>query len=445
MAVPHDVMVSDLSRSKSGFENGLVLAKRAENKLAQAEILANLSTVTYLQGELDGALDNAIQAIALFEELNQPIRVGSMYCGIGYSLKRRDMAKANEYMRTGISILEQHTDTAALEAGYNNYGVLKEMENQLDSADHYYSLAVNSATARNDSVALPYALNHVASAALLNNNFPKAKRYFDQSYTIRKNRNEAYGILENTIYYGDYFVAVGKPDSAVVYFNSAISQSYAVGYPYMRQYCFEQLALVYELEGSAEKALAAQKMYSAIKDSLITEKRTEALAKMETRFRTTEKEKENLILKQQKQEQELVVSRQRNWIIGLTGAALIILLFGLFMFQRNKRIAEAKRDAAIIEEREKGLRSIIQATEDERKRIAKDLHDGIVQSLTGLSLRMQKQAGSEKAKDSGLHEELDSTRGILDESIAEVRGISHQMMPRVFGRNGPHSCLGGYA
>ncbi|MGB1317244.1 MAG: sensor histidine kinase, partial [Flavobacteriales bacterium] len=109
---------------------------------------------------------------------------------------------------------------------------------------------------------------------------------------------------------------------------------------------------------------------------------------------------------------------------------------GLFILQRNKRLAEAKRDAAIIEERERGLRSIIQATEEERKRIAKDLHDGIVQSLTGLSLRLQKQSGSEKAKSAGLDVELISTRSILDESIAEVRGISHQMMPRVLSEMG---------
>jgi len=74
------------------------------------------------------------------------------------------------------------------------------------------------------------------------------------------------------------------------------------------------------------------------------------------------------------------------------------------------------------------------------KRIAfglpEKLRGGIVQSLTGLSLRMQKQANSEKAKGFGLDDELNSTRTILDESIAEVRGISHQMMSRVLSEMG---------
>lgn len=436
VTMPYDEMVSNLSQSAAILKHGLELASAARNDSAQAEILAKLSTVSYLQGDLDAGLNEAIQAIELFDELGMTNRVGGMYCGLGYSIKRRDMKEANRYMRQGISILEQRQDSAQLEAGYNNYGVLKEMEGQLDSARHFYSLAIASATLRKDSIGLPYALNHLAGVFLIEENFPKAKQYFNRAHEIRRLRKEAYGVLENTIYFGDYYVATNQYDSAVYYYNSAIGQSYKVGYPYMRQHCFEQLAIVYETAGQTKQALKAQKMYSLIKDSLIHEKRTEELAKMETRFKTAEKEKENLLLKQETQEQQLVVSRQRTWIFGLIGVAIAILFLGLYVLQRNKRIADAKRNAAIIEERERGLRSIIQATEDERKRIAKDLHDGIVQSLTGLSLRIQKQTNTEKSKGSGLDEELNSTRSILDESIAEIRGISHQMMPRVLSETG---------
>lgn len=427
--LPYDEMVSDLSLSKTSLEAGLVLANDNELIEKQAEILSKLSTVTYLQGELDQALDYAIRAIELFEKLELPVRVGATYCSIGYSLKRRDMAQANKYMRAGISILEKHTDTMALEAGYNNYGVLKEMENQLDSAVFYYTISLDLAVYRNDSIALPYALNHLAGVELMRENFEEAKQLFTQAYTIRNVRNEAYGVLENTIYFGDYFLSVKEVDSAVFYYNSAISQTYKVGYPYMRQYCFEQLSKAYEEIGNMNQSLSAHKKYVAIKDSLITEKRTEELAKMETRFKTAQKEKENLVLKQETQE-------QRNWILILLGASIIIVLLGLFVIQRNKRIAETKRNTAIIKERERGLKAIIQATEEERKRIAKDLHDGIVQSLTGLSLRMQKQARCAEAKTTGLTEEIDITRNVLDESIAEVRGISHQMMPRVLAEMG---------
>lgn len=429
-------MVSDLLGSKTVLEEGLKIASESKNTSAEAEICGKLSTVTYLLGEHETSLQYGIEAIHLFEDLKRSDKVGGMYCSIGYQMKRRDMAKANEYMQKGIRTLENCSDTAGLESAYNNYGVIKEMENELDSAKFYYLRSYGIARSRNDSVALPYGLNHLAGVELLRKNFSEAKRLFDQAYLIRVLKKDEYGIMENLIFYGDFFKARSVTDSAVFYYQKAVSMSFSVGFPYMRQYCYEQLANVYEKAGKLGEALQAQRSFSALKDSLLEKQRTEQLAEMETRFETAEKEQDNLRLKQKTQEQQLIVSRQRTWIFGLIGLTAAIVFLGLFLLQRNLRIADAKRDAAIIEERERGLRTIIQATEDERKRIAKDLHDGIVQSLTGLSLRMQKQAGSALAKESGLNEELNATRTTLDEAIAEVRGISHQMMPRVLGELG---------
>jgi signal transduction histidine kinase len=339
-------------------------------------------------------------------------------------------------MRLGLKLLEQYPDSAELEAGYSNFGVLKEMKNELDSAKFYYKRAYAIALAKKDSVAIPYSLHHLGGVELMQKNYREAKHLFDEGLLIRTLRNDRNGMAESNIFLGEFFKEVGKVDSAASHFNLAIQLSKELGNRYMRQYCYEQLAQMYEASGNGQEALCYYKLFNAEKDTLLETQRTEQLAEMETRFETEKKEKENLILKQETQEQQLVVSRQRMWIFGLAGVAVAVLFLGLFLLQRNRRMAEAKRDAAIIEERERGLRSIIQATEDERKRIAKDLHDGIVQSLTGLSLRLQKQARSAKAKDSGLDEELNSTHSILDESIAEVRGISHQMMPRVLSEMG---------
>jgi signal transduction histidine kinase len=436
VSMPYDRMVSDLHGSRPLLEAGLKTATEVDNRIAKAEILVKLSTVTYLLGEHETSLEHAINAIALFEELKLPKRAGSTYCAIGYQMKRRDMKKANEYMRAGISILETHRDFGALESGYNNYGVLKEMENELDSATFYYRKAFAIAKSNNDSVALPYSLNNLGGVELLRKDFAAAKPLFDEAYRIRQIREDSYGIMENLILYGDLFQAQGINDSAIHYYTTAILRSYGIGFPYMRQYCFEQLAKVHEAAGDLRAALNAQKEFTALKDSLLDKQRTEQLVEMETRFETGKKERENLLLKQETQEQQLVVSRQRMWIFGSVGMAIGILFLALFVLQHNRRIAESQRDAAIIEERERGLRSIIQATEDERKRIAKDLHDGIVQSLTGLSLQMQRQAASKKAKETGLDNELHATRSTLDLAIAEVRGISHQMMPRALSELG---------
>lgn len=436
VAMPYDVMVSDLPTSKTRLENGLETAIAQTDSLTTAKLKTMLSTVTMLMGDHEASLQHAIDAIHLYEALNEYARAGGIYCGIGYQIKRRELDKGIEYMRRGLKLLEQYPDSMELEPANSNFGVLKEMKGELDSAKFYYNRAYAIALAKKDSIAIPYSLHHLGGVELMQENYDEAKRLFDEGLLIRTLRNDRNGMAESHIFVGEYFKEIGSVDSADYHFNRAILLSYEIGIPYMRQYCYDQMAQMYENAGRNKEALLFYKKYDAVRDSLLQKQRTEQLAEMETRFETTQKEKENLILKQEKQEQELIVSRQQKWIIGLIGAALVILFLSMLVIQRNRSKEAAKRDAAIIEERERGLRSIIQATEDERKRIAKDLHDGIVQSLTGLSLRMQKQSGSVAAKATGLSKEMNATRKTLDEAISEVRGISHQMMPRVLSEMG---------
>lgn len=436
LAVPYDEMVADLHDSEFALNQALKQILVSGPELIEAEVRAKLSTVAYLVGNHEESLEHAVKAIEIFEKTGQIVQAGGLYCSIGYQMKRRDLPKADRFMRIGLRLLEQVNDTAGLTAAYNNYGVIKEMEANLDSAEFYYRKGLELVEVLKDSIGIPFSLNNLGGVHLLRGEFDSAAHLFDQAYAIRIARNDDYGILENLILFGDLNKARSNLTRASSFYQKAIKHSYHVGFPYMRQYCFEQLSQVFEEQGDLDSSLAFQKAYVALKDSLLEEQRTSSLAEMETRFETAQKEKENLLLKQEKQEQQLVVSRQRNWIIALVGASFTILFMGLFLVQRNKQMEAEKRDAAIIDERERGLRSIIQATEDERKRIAKDLHDGIVQSLTGVSLKIQKQASSDGAKQTGLDKELKTTRTTLDDAISEVRGISHQMMPRVLSETG---------
>ncbi|MCB0838249.1 MAG: sensor histidine kinase, partial [Bacteroidetes bacterium] len=93
--------------------------------------------------------------------------------------------------------------------------------------------------------------------------------------------------------------------------------------------------------------------------------------------------------------------------------------------QEKARIAEVK-----IEEQQKGLKAIIFAQEEERKRIAKDLHDGIVQQLGGLKLGLQKVFSQEENPEAG------KMMALLDDSTQELRELSHQMMPHALSEFG---------
>jgi signal transduction histidine kinase len=101
----------------------------------------------------------------------------------------------------------------------------------------------------------------------------------------------------------------------------------------------------------------------------------------------------------------------------------------------------AERDAAIIQEREEGIKAIFEATDHERKRIASDLHDGIGQQMSGLRLAFSR-LGSEISVALPIYAaKVGELTEVLDGTCREVRHISHQMMPKSLSENGLISAI----
>jgi signal transduction histidine kinase len=142
-----------------------------------------------------------------------------------------------------------------------------------------------------------------------------------------------------------------------------------------------------------------------------------------------------------KKEQELSEQRAQNFrqqvaLYSLLAALLAALLIGWLFYHRFRLRKKAELDAAVIREQKLGLSAVIEAQEAERKRIARDLHDGIAQELVALKLgfdalgrRVGKIVPDETARFADLNAQLDA-------SCTEVRSIAHTMSPPMLGQQG---------
>lgn len=135
------------------------------------------------------------------------------------------------------------------------------------------------------------------------------------------------------------------------------------------------------------------------------------LFELERKFKTERKEKTILL-------QESQLETQRNTIILLGGGAvLLILIFALFVvWNKNRNII---REKALSDN---FTSQLLSKTEDDRKRIASDLHDSVSNELINLRHALESNNYTLKAK--------------IDTMLEEVRNISRNLSPTLFDKLG---------
>jgi signal transduction histidine kinase len=187
------------------------------------------------------------------------------------------------------------------------------------------------------------------------------------------------------------------------------------------------LTRYYTLTGNAEKASSHLDRYHILNDSLINADKNEQIANMQVKYNTEKQIQQNEILTQENEILELQRNRQRVVSYGSLAFLMLTLLAGIFGYRAYRNKQKNTLNAQLVKEREKGLRVMLKSIEDERQRIAKDLHDGVGQQMTALKL----QYNTLRGKLSGSHDkELDDISSLLNETGKEIRSVSHQMMPR---------------
>jgi signal transduction histidine kinase len=131
---------------------------------------------------------------------------------------------------------------------------------------------------------------------------------------------------------------------------------------------------------------------------------------------------------------------------GITIASLLeilMLIFGVFLNIWEDKEMQNKQLSLLEDDKKRTMQRLIVIQDDERKRIAEELHDSIGPMLAAIKINLLRIV---KAKDENKISDtlVTKTERIIDESITEIRNISHQLMPKGLSSGGLISLLSEY-
>jgi signal transduction histidine kinase len=193
----------------------------------------------------------------------------------------------------------------------------------------------------------------------------------------------------------------------------------------------------FETAGNFADALRFHKMYQILADSVNNLEKQKAIEGLREKYESEKKELEIASLGQENLFERTINKQrtaQRNWLIA--GIVLLFLLSGFILSFFRQRLKNSQLEASVAESRITELEqqqkiltmnSMIEGQENERRRIARDLHDGLGGILTTIKMHFSN-IQQELTKLDELHM-VKKTGSLIEYANSEVRKIAHEMMP----------------
>jgi two-component system NarL family sensor kinase len=217
---------------------------------------------------------------------------------------------------------------------------------------------------------------------------------------------------------------------------------------------------VEEKSNNKSQAFSYLKELTAIKDSVSAQASGKAIAEIENKYQAAQKEKTIIALQKDKEVQALVLSQKTSSIKHksvlnyLLFSVLLLVLLAAFAGFRNLRHRQqlAKQQQLLQEQKIRELEkdkqlvavdSMLKGQEEERSRLAKDLHDGLGGMLSGVKFSLMNMKTDLVIN----HENVvmfERSLDMLDTSIQELRRVAHNMMPEALVKFGLDEALKDY-
>lgn len=422
-------------------------------KLPVAALVANNVGLVYQnQGSYSKAMEYMTKSIKIRESLNDQKNLSFNYLNLGVLLlSMKNYESAKKYFRLSETLFSKEGDEYELAKIYNNLGNIYLETKQEDSAAFYYNkafvLKAKTGIAGHD----PNIYNNLGKLSSSEKKMDQAFVNYRKSMAIQSNFVDQDKIKESTVNLGNLYYQSGQYDKAIQYYKTALSSSKSSGQQTETLNALNNLYLCYSSKKQYDSAYYYGKQYNEIRDSLDDDVKKAFDVKQ---LYDQEKKKNELLAKDKKIAQgnieKLTLKNQKKNILLYSlsiGFFMCILLFFAFfkwksekqkalIAQKEKQIEQQKMEELLQQQELKSIHDMIRGQEEERKRIARDLHDRLG-SMLSVAKVYYKSAEEQIHKNEPLDiSQYQKANELLDEACQEVRKISYDLSSGVLTKFG---------
>ncbi len=423
-------------------QKALLLARKMKDSSLVIVALNHIGIVYGLQQRYKEQLDYAIQVKNILELNNDSFRLPNAYHSLANGYQNlRQFRKAADYAAYSIRIstLYKKQKNSYINRVYATLAQAYDGLSMPDSALYFYNIAIRESIALGDKYAEANIYGYVSTLYANLGRYNEMRQMADKSLVIAKTLQSRE--MEASALYTAGFAGFLSGNNALArkYVDTALDLALQDSLLLLMTNSYSVLSSIAAREGDFPGYVRAKNKTDSVYEIILNTEVVKSSAELEKKY---ESEKKDAQLKLQQ-----VQLQKKNTFNSILIASAVLLLFILLMGYRNftqkqrlqqQHIRELEKDKILV-----AVDALMKGQEDERSRLAKDLHDGLGGLLSGVKFSLINMKDSfviSAANMTVFERSLD----MIDTSIQELRRVAHNMMPEMLMKFGLDDALKEY-
>jgi signal transduction histidine kinase len=400
------------------------LYDKMEDLGTMGEVLLYKAYIYYNIGLYNLCESEAFKALRMLQARDKTTHLYNCYNLIATALDGQDQNDdAIDYFRQALNILkdfkkEGYTDEdiALYRAScYNNMGLVYVKMKNFDEAVRLYKDALAIPGVREEQSLYAKLINNLAYAEFQAGNRSRLPELFYESLKIRQKLNNKSGIVTSKTHLAEYFASVKDTAKAIRYLKEAYSMSREINSHSDLRQTLRMLSVIDEKNSNFYN-----KKYFVTDDSLnrISKANKDYFARVEYETDKLQTEKEALV-------------RKNSFIIGVSAVILLFIAAIFIIYYLNTK----NKELLLLQDQQKANEELYQlmfeqqtkvdrARNEEKNRIAMELHDGILNNIYAVRLNLE--FINKKADEDSILKRREYIKE-LQNVESEIRGVSHDL------------------
>ncbi len=444
---------------KANYEEAHKLLKRAlkihlevGDKLYAADTYNNLGIVFYYQGDYPEALKNYLGAFKLVKELNDQPGIARSYSNLGnIYLQQGNLDEALTNYNEALKMQESLKDLQGIGRTNNNIASVYMIQKEYEKSVKHFKIAIATKESIGDIASIGRSYLNMGGIYFLMADLKGGRQtpdkyyldtaltYYTKTIAALEKIGDKQTLASTYNNLGLVYVAKKQPAKAREFVSKGLALAKEIKSLNDIMSSYNGFAVVDSAMGNYKGSLENYKMFVVYRDSLVNDANTKKITEDKMNFDFEQKEiarknEEAKIALAKKYEQEKKdalheeqITRQKVQGWSIAGGVALVLLSVILLINRSRLKQKHLHQRELNLLQKEKASALMEVQEQERKRIAEDLHDSLGHLLSAAKMNLQSGNGKEQ---------LNSSIQLLNQASEELRNISFNLMPNVLEEEG---------